>query len=176
MKIRYANPSDAAMLAMLGAKTFREAYGEQIETKEMEAYMAEFFSAASQATELSDPNSIFLVAETDGTPIGYAKLIINSHHEAVTGQTPMEIGRIYFVQQHTGMGLGSKLIKRCISEAKERGCDTIWLGVWENNEKAIAFYQKWKFKEVGAQSFQLGRELQRDLIMELPFGRIDTVE
>lgn len=156
------------MLCSLGEETFQDAYAGQIDREDLEAYIGEYFSEQSQASELSDPNSIFLIAELDGMPIGYAKLSMNSLSESVNGERPMEIRRIYLLQKHIGVGRGSELIKRCISEASERDCDTIWLGVWESNHRAIAFYRKWGFKEVGAQSFKLGNVLQRDLIMERP--------
>ena len=79
----------------------------------------------------------------------------------------MEIRRIYASQYYLGKGVGKELMQAAISEAQQRGCDCLWLGVWEKNQRAIHFYKKWGFREVGTHTFSLGDDLQNDLIMEL---------
>jgi diamine N-acetyltransferase len=167
MNIRYGNPNDAVLLAELGAKTFLDAYAGQISLREIDAYIRKWFSIEIQTAELSDPDNIFLVAVVDGNPIGYAKLKLNSVHELVKGAKPLEIERIYLLQERTGTGIGKELMQGCIHEARQRDCDVIWLGVWEDNQRAIRFYKRWGFREVGSHTFRLGDNLQRDLIMEL---------
>jgi ribosomal protein S18 acetylase RimI-like enzyme len=71
------------------------------------------------------------------------------------------------VQEYIGKGVGRELMAAAIREAGQRGCDSVWLGVWEKNPRAIAFYKKWGFQEVGSHVFQLGDDLQTDFIMEL---------
>jgi ribosomal protein S18 acetylase RimI-like enzyme len=79
----------------------------------------------------------------------------------------MELRRIYAVQEFIGKGVGKELMYRSIHEARQRDCDVIWLGVWEKNQRAIDFYKKWGFREVGAHLFALGDEPQNDLLMAL---------
>ena len=79
----------------------------------------------------------------------------------------MEIRRIYVLQEVFGKGMGSKLIAASLNEARQRVCDIVWLGVWEKNQRAIEFYRKWGFREVGSHIFLLGDDPQTDLIMVL---------
>ena len=77
----------------------------------------------------------------------------------------MEIVRFYARKPWIGKGVGAHLMKGCLQEARTAGCDVVWLDVWEKNLRAIAFYRKWRFIEVGEQAFQLGDDLQQDLLM-----------
>jgi ribosomal protein S18 acetylase RimI-like enzyme len=79
---------------------------------------------------------------------------------------PLEIVRIYACQEWLGRGVGPMLMQACLDEARQRGCDALWLDVWERNPRAIAFYRKWGFKVVGTQGFQLGSDMQTDLLMQ----------
>jgi len=62
--------------------------------------------------------------------------------------------------------VGASLLRACLDEARRAGHRTIWLGVWERNERARAFYRKWDFREAGTQIFQLGSDAQTDVVME----------
>lgn len=167
MKIRQGTTADAVMLAELGAKTFYDAFAKDNSSENIEAYLQASFSPEIQLRELSQLESIFLIAESDGQPVGYAQLILNSTDEAMQANLPMEIRRIYAVQDFIGKGVGGMLMSRAIDEARQRGCDILWLGVWEKNQRAIDFYRKWGFEEHGTHVFTLGEEPQTDLIMAL---------
>jgi diamine N-acetyltransferase len=167
MNIRYGTTDDARMLSELGAKTFYDTFAQDNTPENIEAYLKKSFSPEIQLGELADPNIIFLIAELDGIPIGYAKLKMNSKDESVKGMNSVELERIYAVQDYLGKGIGKELMKASINEAKEKGCDSIWLGVWEKNQRAIDFYRRWGFKEVGTHRFKLGDDPQNDFVMEL---------
>jgi len=167
MKIRYGNISDASMLFELGAKTFIDTFARDNTPENISLYMEGSFSREIQLNELSQPNIMFLIAELENQPVGYAKLRMNSHEESVKGTKVIEIERIYAAQEYIGRGGGKELMRACINEARRRGLDSVWLGVWEKNQRAIDFYTKWGFKEVGTHLFMLGNEPQRDFIMEL---------
>jgi diamine N-acetyltransferase len=167
VNIRYGNTDDVVLLSELGAKTFYDTFAKDNTPENIKAYLKKSFSPEIQLTELADPNIIFLIAELDGIPIGYAKLRMNSKDESVKGKKPIELERIYSIQEYLGKGIGKELMKASIREAKERGCDSIWLGVWEKNKRAIDFYRKWGFKEVGTHIFKLGDDPQNDFVMEL---------
>lgn len=167
MNIRYGNPEDAKMISELGAKTFYDTFVKDNAPENVAAYLKNSFSPAIQLSELSQPEVIFLIAELDGRPIGYAQLILNSRDEVVKSEKPIEIRRIYALQEFVGRGVGKGLMSRAIEEARQKGCDAIWLGVWEKNQRAIDFYKKWGFREVGVHIFSLGDEPQNDLIMSL---------
>ncbi len=167
MNIRYGTTEDAEILSELGRKTFYDTFAKDNTTENMYAYLKKSFSLEIQSKELSEPNVIFLIAEMENKSIGYAQLILDSKHESLKGTKPLEIRRIYATQEYLGKGVGKELMKASIREASERGCNCIWLDVWEKNPRAINFYKKWGFKEIGTQTFKLGDDLQNDFIMEL---------
>lgn len=167
INIRYGVTGDAKMLSELGAKTFYETFAKDNTPENMEAYLKVAFSPEIQRRELSEPNHIFLVVESENNPIGFAQLIVDSKEVSLKGSKSLEVRRIYSLQEYIGKGVGKALMEAAIHEARQRGCDSIWLGVWEKNPRAIHFYQKWGFKEVGTHVFYVGEDAQRDFIMEL---------
>jgi GNAT superfamily N-acetyltransferase len=169
--IRRATAADSTLLAGIGAETFHDTFAADNAPANMAAYIAASFAPDKQAAELADPATRFLIAEHDGTVVAYACLRFASAPPAVTGRKPMEIVRIYVRKPWIGRGAGAQLMHVCLDEGRSEGCDTVWLGVWDRNTRAIAFYRKAGFAEVGAQAFQLGEERQRDLLMTRPIGR-----
>jgi ribosomal protein S18 acetylase RimI-like enzyme len=166
--IRYATAADAALLAEVGARTFYDSFAADNTPENMAAYLAASFSPEKQASELSEPGTVFLIAEVEGTTAGYAKLRASPPLPGITGERPLELVRIYSLKEWIGHGIGPALMQACLQEAEKRGCDTLWLDVWEQNVRARAFYRKWGFVEVGTNSFQLGDDLQNDLLMQRP--------
>jgi ribosomal protein S18 acetylase RimI-like enzyme len=168
ISIRYATPFDNRLLAELGARTFQEAFARDNTPEDMGGYLAASFSPEIQAAELANPQSVFLIMELDGLPVGYSRLREAGSPACVIGTHPIEIVRFYIAQPRIGQGFGGWLMQACLEEAGKRGCGTIWLDVWEHNPRAISFYRKWGFVEVGTQAFQLGADRQTDLIMQRP--------
>lgn len=166
ISIRTATPADNVRLAKFGAKAFADSFAADNTPEDMAAYLAAAFSPEKQAAELADPNSLFLIAEIDGEMAGYARLLEGPAPESVTGEHPIELVRIYAGREWNGRGVGAALMRACLEEAAHLGCDAIWLGVWERNERAQAFYRKWGFETVGTQPFQLGQDVQTDHIMQ----------
>ena len=167
MNIRYGTIGDAQLLSELGARTFYDTFAEDNTPENMAAYLKRSFSTEIQLKELAEPDVIFLIAEFEGVPNGYAQLILDSTDEAIKGRHPLEIRRIYAAQEYLGKGVGKELMQATIREAQQRNCDSVWLGVWEKNPRAIVFYKKWGFREVGTHVFFVGDDPQTDFIMEL---------
>ena len=168
ISIRLASPADNQLLFKLGVETFSDAFGPDNTPHDMELYLESAFSPEIQAAELAEPSSLFLIAELDHQPVGYGRLLEGIPPSQVTGTRPIEIVRIYARTQWIGRGVGSSLMEACLAESKGRGRDTIWLGVWEKNRRAIAFYEKWGFQQVGSHPFLLGDDLQTDWLMQRP--------
>ena len=166
IKIRRANSSEAELLAELGARTFAEAFAAENTPENMSAYLAQAFTPARLAAELADPKATFLLALVEGEAAGYAKLYKGEPPRCVTGESPMELARIYVLRKWLGSGLGHALMQRCVDEARGSGSRVLWLGVWQRNTRAEAFYRKWGFATVGEQFFQLGSEAQTDWVMQ----------
>jgi diamine N-acetyltransferase len=166
VSIRRANPEDAGLLAELGARTFSETFAADNASEDMAAYVAASFNLARQTDELADPASTFLIAEVGGLTAGYAQLHAGEPAEGVEGAKPVELVRLYVSREWLGRGVGEALMRACVDEARRAGHGTIWLGVWERNGRAQAFYRKWDFRAVGEHVFQLGSDPQRDILME----------
>ena len=164
--IRRGTLRDAELLAELGARTFSETFAVDNSPENMAAYLAASFTPAQLAADLADPRCVFYVAETNAVAVGYAMLRSGAAPEQVTGKRPIELVRLYVSRDSLGSGVGAALMQTCLDEAKRSGHQTLWLGVWEHNSRAQAFYRKWNFREVGTQMFQLGDDPQTDLLMQ----------
>jgi GNAT superfamily N-acetyltransferase len=167
MRIRYANENDSSLLADLGRKTFYDSFIDGNTEEDIALYLTEHYSSEIQSSEIADTNTIILIAEINEIAVGYTKLKAQSSNEGVTATNPIELQRIYSIKEYIGKGVGAELMKASISEAKEKGFNSIWLGVWEKNERAIKFYERWGFKKVGEKNFTLGNDTQNDFTMEL---------
>lgn len=173
LTIRTATHEDAALLARIGAEMFAETFAGENTPENMAAYLADSFSPEIQAEELAEAGSVFLIAEIAGDAAGYARLIVGSTEASVRATRPVELVRIYAGGKWLGQGVGTGLMQACLTEAARLGADMIWLGVWEQNPRAIRFYQKWGFVQVGTHGFQLGDELQTDWIMQRPVTDVE---
>jgi ribosomal protein S18 acetylase RimI-like enzyme len=166
--IRRASPADAATLATLGATAFADTFAADNTPADMAAYLDSSFGEAIQRAELTDLRRIALLAELAGEAVGYAVLREGHAPPCVGDSQGIEIERLYASTAMIGRGVGAALMQRCIDEARERGRRTIWLGVWERNARAIAFYRRWGFTDVGSQEFLLGADRQTDRVMARP--------
>ena len=166
--IRRATPEDLPALVELAERTFRDTFASDNTLEDLEAYVAKAFAPETLEGELADPASTFLLAfaDSEAPPIGYGRLLAGPPTAAVRGQNPVEIVRLYVDQEAIGLGVGAALMQSLFDEARRQGHQTIWLGVWERNARAIAFYRRWGFEEVGTHIFQLGSDRQTDLIFE----------
>lgn len=163
--IRRATNQDNRLLADIGAETFYESFAADNRPENMAAYLSSAFSPAIQGAELADPRSRFLLAEVDGAAAGYMHLKFTAAPPQNVGRKPVKIARLYTRKPWQGKGVGAGLMQQCLQDAASAGCDVAWLGVWEKNPRAIAFYRKWGFVAAGYQPFRLGDELQQDLVM-----------
>ena len=163
--VRRGKPDDAELLAELGKRTFSETFASDNTPENMAAYLASAFSPLQQASELADPHCVFFIAETDGVVVGYAMLRSGNVPAGVTGD-PIELVRLYVSRESLGGGVGAALMQACIDEAQRAGFESLWLGVWEHNPRAQAFYRKWNFHEVGTHVFQLGDDPQTDVLLQ----------
>ncbi|MEJ5209766.1 GNAT family N-acetyltransferase [Denitratimonas sp. CY0512] len=167
--IRAATVADAPALATLAETTFRETFGLVNTSEDMDVYCRRSYSEAIQASEITNKATITLVVDSQGCLVGYAQLRLAAPApRCVPGMTRGEIHRIYVTGEYHGKGVAQALMDSSISALRQRGCSIAWLGVWEKNPRAISFYRKLGFVEVGEHVFQLGTDSQRDIVMLLP--------
>lgn len=166
--IRRGLPTDAPKLAELSARTFRETFAADNRPEDMALHLATAFGASQQLAELTDPNVTTLLAEVDGQPAAYAQLRISEIPECVSGESPVELWRFYVLQEWHGRGVAQALMRSVETEASRRGGCTLWLGVWERNDRAQAFYRKAGFVDAGSHVFMVGTDAQTDRIMVRP--------
>jgi len=160
--IRRATPDDAARLADFGARTFQETFGAHNRPEDMEAFLSTAYGPEVQLAEITDPARITLVVYEADTLIAYAQLRVDIPQ--------VEIGRFYVDNGWHGRGIAQSLMSAVLELARDIGATRLWLGVWERNARAIAFYEKCGFVDCGSQPFLLGSDLQTDRVMERPVG------
>lgn len=168
ISIRIAGLDDAKQLTDLAYTTFWDAFAHHPKNApdDLNHYMRQAFNLDQIASELADPSSVFLIAEIDGRPAGYAKLIIGSTEDGITADRPIELSRLYSHQEYIGKGVGQNLMDACFERARRHDHDVMWLGVWEYNPRAQRFYEKNGFRVVGNHTFLLGSDPQTDLLMQ----------
>lgn len=165
MHIRRAVPADAPALADLARTTFSDTFAATNDPADMALHLERAYGVAQQTAELLDTGITTLLVEQDRNAIAYAQ--IRDHHvpECVTGVTPLELWRFYVDRRWHGQGVAPALMERVKSEARLRGARTLWLGVWEHNARARAFYAKCGFSDVGEHIFLFGTDPQTDRVM-----------
>ncbi len=163
---RKGTPGDAELLADLGWRTFYQAFAAYNKPEDMEAFKPTMYTPELQAAELTDPNTEFIIAEVAGKAVAYLKLYSGAAPAAIQAKNPLQVNRLYILEEHTGKGLGDKLMQLSLEQAKQNGHDVVWLTVWEQNARALRFYHKYGFREAGELEFILGQDVQRDLYMQ----------
>lgn len=176
--IRNARPSDAERLASLAARTFCDTYAADNDPEDLALHLHRSFSVTQQVAELEDPDVRALLAEIDGQDVAFAQFRRGSTPPCVHGLNPREIWRFYVDRPWIGRGIAQSLMEAVRAEAVTLGGQTLWLGVWERNSRAISFYQKCGFEDVGSHVFQLGKTMQTDrvLVYSLDQGRASIKE
>lgn len=164
MVVRDAQAADAGALAALAERAFRDAFGAANSGSDMDEHCAENFSVERQLAEIVDPGmSTFVVV--DAALIAYGQLRWAAAPASVAATRPVEIYRLYVDRPWHGQGIAPMLMEALLERAREGKADAVWLGVWEHNPRAISFYRKAGFREIGEHCFMLGNDAQRDIIM-----------
>lgn len=164
--LRPAVADDAAALAELAARTFHETFAADNRPEDMAAHAAASYGPEIQGREIADPNIVSLLAHRDDELVGFAQLRRGSAPACVTGDALIEVWRFYIVKTAHGQGVAQALMARVDDEARAMGATTLWLGVWERNARAQAFYRKCGYADVGAHVYMVGTDAQTDRLMQ----------
>ena len=164
---RRATDADAADLATFASRTFTDTYAAHNTPENMRAYLAQAYGVEQQRREIGDPAMVTLLTESDGQLVGYAQLRRASAPPIGAYDRPVEIYRFYVDARAHGTGVAQRLMAEATVEARALGGGHLWLAVWERNPRAIAFYMKSGFRDIGTQHFQLGADRQTDRVLVL---------
>lgn len=155
--------NDGDLIAKMSRETFYDTFVEQNTKEDMDKFMNEQFTYEKLVAEVGAPHNIFLIAEHEGKPAGYARLRENP--DDISSVQSLEIARIYALKSMIGKGVGQALMSNILEIGKQMDKKFLWLGVWEKNLRAIEFYKKWGFQKFGQHDFVLGNDVQTDWMM-----------
>ena len=153
--IRKITLADLEQLRSLAVQTFTEAFSSLNTEENMRQYLSEAFSSEKLMEELNSPGSEFYFATVNEEIAGYLKVNTGEVQTELAGQNGLEIERIYVLQKFQGQKIGQRLFEMALQVAKQQQCDYVWLGVWEENLKAIQFYRKNGFEVFDKHIFKL---------------------
>ena len=167
--------SDLEVLRQLSLETFREAFADQNDPGDFEAYLREAFSLDRLQREAKNPQSRFFFLYYGGELAGYVKINAEGAQTELQDPEALEIERIYIRRPSQGKGLGSWLLEEIKSLAREEGKKYLWLGVWEENREAIRFYKRHGFVTFGKHPYYIGSDRQMDWMMRLDLNAGKTL-
>ncbi|MBT2686862.1 GNAT family N-acetyltransferase [Bacillus sp. ISL-47] len=165
INIKQCNLEDLRTLQKISYETFNETFKDQNSPENMNAYLERAFNLKQLEKELSHIHSQFFFGYFNNEVAGYLKVNINDAQSEEMDDESLEIERIYIKSKFQKHGIGKYLLNQAMEIAMERNKKKIWLGVWEKNENAIAFYKKMGFVQTGDHSFYMGEEEQIDFIL-----------
>lgn len=166
ISVRTCTLKDIDVLVALSIKTFRDTFDEFNSPENMIRYINTTFTKKIIDHEMKEPGTVFFLAVDDHRAAGYAKVRTSHPPEGVGSVSTLEIERLYVHREYVGKRVGHLLMQTCLTYARKREVDSVWLGVWEHNERAIAFYQKNGFEKFGQHTFMLGEDAQTDWLMK----------
>ena len=167
MKIRKINIDDLETLRNLSIQTFKETFEEVNTEEDMQKYLDENLSLERLKSELENLDSEFYFIENENKNLGYLKLNFENAQTEKVEENYFEIERIYVLKAFLGQKIGQILFDKAIEIGREKNLEYVWLGVWEENHRAIRFYGKNGFEIFGKHDFVLGKDVQTDLLMKM---------
>jgi GNAT superfamily N-acetyltransferase len=151
-------------MAVLARTTFYDTFASTNDASDMALHLERAYGVPQQSAEIGDPDIISLLVEDNGEAVAYAQMRLHHAPDCVSGPEPIELWRFYVERRWHGKGVAQQLMERVKDEARQRA-KTLWLGVWEHNARARAFYEKCGFVDVGAHVFLFGTDPQTDRVM-----------
>ncbi len=167
MTLREVQKEEVALLQQMSVSTFRDAFGSQNSRENMDLYLSEMMSVEHITREYNHPDSTFYFALVDEEIVGYLKLNTGSAQNETHLGKSMEVERIYVLKEHQSKGIGKLMFEEAISKARQCGMEVLWLGVWDQNTRAITFYERIGLKIFDTHSFMLGTDIQTDKLMKM---------
>jgi len=167
MQIRPANTNDANILAELGAKTFYDTFRPFHSEEDLQQYIKKAYSLELISENLLKETIQYFIAFDEAKPIGYLKLIKNVTHEKLNSKKNIALEKIYVLKGYLDKKVGKELMMEAINFSKQNNFETLFLGVWQENHRAVKFYRKFGFENFTTRTFQLGETLCDDFLMKI---------
>ena len=167
IKVVRVTLNDIDQLQKIGRQTFSETFSAGNTEENMRKYLDGDFSLEKLTAELNDKNSEIYFATLDNNVIGYLKLNFGQSQTELKDDKALEIERIYVLKEFHGKNVGQILYEKAMQIARQTNANYVWLGVWEENPRAINFYKKNGFVEFDKHIFKLGNDEQTDIMMKL---------
>jgi ribosomal protein S18 acetylase RimI-like enzyme len=167
IEIKKASLSDLDLLRTISINTFIETFSDVNSVENMNNYIRDNFNTEQLTSELLNPDSLFYIATIGNETLGYLKLNFGKAQTEIINEQAMEIHRIYVLQEFHGKKVGPLFMEQALLIANQKNVDYVWLGVWEENHRALNFYKKNGFVEFDSHVFTLGDDQQTDLLMKL---------
>ncbi|WP_412850621.1 N-acetyltransferase family protein [Chryseobacterium sp. PMSZPI] len=164
--IHKASSEDLETIQNLGIQTFSETFAKDNSEEAMKKYLEKSFATEKVKSELNNPESLFYIAWEEDNPVGYLKVNSGKAQTELQDETSLEIERIYVKKSHHGKKVGQLLYDKALETAQQLSKSYLWLGVWEENLRALKFYKKNGFVEFDQHIFRLGDEEQTDVMMK----------
>lgn len=166
LSIRKATAPDATAVASFARKAFHDTFAPYNTAEDMEQFMRESFSMQQLEAEVIDVANYFLLAFVNDQLAGHVKLCESANPPELGNANAIEISRLYASIEFIGKGVGAALMNASIDYARKKQKSVIWLGVWEHNLRAIAFYTRFGFEKFSEHPFVLGSDVQTDWLMQ----------
>jgi len=166
LRIQPVTDDDVDVLRTVAIQSFRDLLEKANTAEDMAKYIEKNFTVQKLLDELHEEGTAFFLFFEGSEAIGYLKVRTGYEPDELKGQNTLEIERLYCVGTHVGKGMGKQLMQEALHYAREKNFKSVWLGVWEHNPRAFAFYEKWGFKKFGSHDFVLGNDVQTDWMMK----------
>ena len=166
IEIRKSTVSDLETIQNISSQTFKETFAAVNTPENISNYVKESFNSEQLKTELNNANSQFYVAYSNAEAVGYLKINFGDAQTESINENALEVQRIYVLQNFHGKNIGQLLLDEVKKIAKSSGVDSVWLGVWEENHRALRFYTKNGFVVFDKHVFMMGNDEQTDLLMQ----------
>lgn len=165
IRITEVSPEDAEIIADVGSRSFYDAFASSNSHDDMQKYLSEKFSPINIRKEISDSRAKFYLASYESLVVGYMKLINGDVPKEIKDKNSLELQRIYVLKEYYNKKIGNELMQLCIDYAAKNSFSSVWLGVWNQNKRAIEFYKRWGFEIFGERNFKLGNDVKDDFLM-----------
>jgi len=168
---RKCTPEDLYQLVEISKTTFVSSFEEHNNPDDFNTYITAAFNDKKILEELLNVNSSFYFAYIDEDLIGYFKLNEKDAQNEQFEAESIELERIYIRKAFQNKGLGKQLLQEVIALVRPKNIDFLWLGVWEHNQDAIRFYERYNFIKFGTHPYYLGNDKQTDWMLKLELNK-----